>query len=85
MDSISPDKLRIRQLLERLRDGGVREVILATNPTLEGDATALYLGTLLEPIGVRVTRIAHGLSVGSEIEYADTASLRRALQNRSSL
>ena len=82
LDGISPDTLRIRPLLERLRDGVIREVILATNPTLEGDATALYLARLLGPIGVRVTRLAHGLSVGTEIEYADAASLSRALANR---
>ena len=82
LDGISPDALRIRQLLERLRDGVVREVILATNPTIEGDATALYLGRLLSPIGLKVTRLAHGLSVGTEIEYADAASLGRALYNR---
>ncbi len=82
LDGVSPEALRIRPLLERLRDGVVREVILATNPTIEGDATALYLGRLLGPIGLRVTRLAHGLSVGTEIEYADAASLSRALANR---
>jgi recombination protein RecR len=85
LDGISPEALRIRPLLERLRDGTVREVILATNPTIEGDATALYLGRLLSPIGTRVTRLAHGLSVGTEIEYADSASLARALHNRREL
>jgi recombination protein RecR len=85
LDGVSPDALRIRPLLERLRDGMVREVILATNPTIEGDATALYLGRLLGPIGLRVTRLAHGLSVGTEIEYADAASLGRALANRRDL
>ena len=82
LDGITPDKLRIRELLERLREGGVKEVILATDPDVEGDATALYLARLLGPIGVRVTRLAHGISVGTEIEYADAASLARALQNR---
>jgi recombination protein RecR len=82
LDGVSPDALRIRPLLERLRDGSVREVILATNPNVEGDATALYLGRLLEPLEVRVTRLAHGISVGTEIEYADAVSLARALQNR---
>ncbi len=85
LDGIAPDALRIRQLLGRLGDGVVREVILATNPTIEGDATALYLGRLLGPLGVKVTRLAHGLSVGTEIEYADAASLGRALYNRREL
>lgn len=82
LDGVTPDALRIRPLLERLRDGTVTEVILATNPTVEGDATALYLLRLLQPIEVRVTRPAHGISVGTEIEYADAVSLARALQNR---
>ena len=73
---------KARSLLERLRSGQVQEVIIATDPDVEGDATALYLARLLEPIGVRVTRLAHGISVGTEIEYADTVSLARALENR---
>ncbi len=82
LDGVGPDTLRIRPLLERMRDGSVAEVILATNPTVEGDATALYLARLLIPLEVRVTRPAHGISVGTEIEYADAVSLARALQNR---
>jgi len=82
LDGMTPDQLRIRPLLERLRGGTVTEVILATDPDIEGDATALYLARLLQPIGVRVTRLAHGISVGTEIEYADALSLARALQNR---
>jgi len=82
LDGISPDALRIRPLLERLRDGSVVEVILATNPNVEGDATALYLGRLLSSLEVKVSRLAHGISVGTEIEYADAVSLARALQNR---
>jgi recombination protein RecR len=82
IDGVNPDQLRIRELLERLRDGTVKEVILATDPNVEGDATALYLAQLLNPIQVRVTRLAHGISVGTEIEYADAVSLTRALQNR---
>jgi recombination protein RecR len=85
LDGVTPDALRIRPLLQRLRDGVVEEVILATNPTVEGDATALYLGRLLQPIGLRVTRLAHGISVVTEIEYADSVSLARALQNRQEL
>jgi recombination protein RecR len=82
LDGITPDQLRIRPLLERLRDGRITEIILATDPDVEGDATALYLGRLLQPLDVRVTRLAHGISVGTEIEYADALSLARALQNR---
>jgi len=85
LDGVGPDDLRIRALLERLRDGSVTEVILATDPDVEGDATALYVARLLKPIEVRVTRLAHGLSVGTEIEYADALSLARALQNRRDL
>lgn len=80
LDGMGPDQLHIRELLGRLSD--VDEVILATDPDVEGDATALYLGRLLQPLGVRVTRLAHGISVGTEIEYADAVSLARALQNR---
>jgi recombination protein RecR len=68
--------------LERLRDGSIKEVIVATDPDVEGDATALYLARLLQPIGVKTTRLAHGISVGTEIEYADAVSLSRALQYR---
>jgi recombination protein RecR len=82
LDGVSPDQLRIRELLARLRDGVVREVVLATDPDVEGDATALYLARLLQPLGVKVTRLAHGISVGTEIEFADALSLARALQNR---
>jgi recombination protein RecR len=82
LEGITPDRLRIRALLERLRDGTVTEVILATDPDVEGDATALYLARLLAPLEIKVTRLAHGISVGTEIEYADSLSLARALQNR---
>jgi len=82
LDGVTPDTLRIRALLERLRDRIVKEVIVATDPDVEGDATALYLAHLLQPIGVRVTRLAHGISVGTEIEYADAVSLTRALEYR---
>lgn len=85
LEGVTPDQLRIRRLLERLRDGSVQEVILATNPNVEGDATALYLSRLIGPVGVRLTRLAHGISVGTEIEYADAVSLARALQNRQEL
>jgi len=79
---IGPDDLKIAPLLERLRDGTVKEVILATNPNVEGEATAVYLSRLLKPIGVRVTRIALGLPVGSELEYADEVTVGKALEGR---
>lgn len=82
LDGVGPDDLRIRELLERLRDGTVAEVILGTDPDVEGDATALYIARLLRGIEVQVTRLAHGISVGTEIEYADAVTLSRALQNR---
>lgn len=81
MDGIGPEQLRVRELLERLRED-VQEVILATNPTIEGDATALYLAKLLKPIGVKVTRLAHGMPVGGELDYADSATLLSALEYR---
>lgn len=84
LDGVTPDQLKIRELLARVTPD-LDEVILATDPDVEGDATALYLGRLLQPLGVRVTRLAHGISVGTEIEYADAVSLARALQNRREL
>jgi recombination protein RecR len=81
MDGIGPEQLRVRELLERLRED-VHEVILATNPTIEGDATALYLAKLLKPIGIKVTRLAHGMPVGGELDYADSATLLSALEYR---
>jgi recombination protein RecR len=82
LDGVGPDDLKIQPLLVRLRDAPVREVILATNPTAEGEATALYLAKLLKPLGVRVTRIAHGLPVGADLEYADAMTVGRALEGR---
>jgi recombination protein RecR len=82
LDGIGPEQLKIAELLERLRDGTVREIILATNPTVEGEATALYLAKLIKPTGVRVTRIAHGLPMGGDVEYADSVTLSRALEGR---
>jgi recombination protein RecR len=81
LDGIGPDDLKIRELLARL-DGTVEEIILATNPNVEGEATAIYLAKLLKPLGVRVTRIARGLPMGSDLEYADSATLSRALEGR---
>ena len=85
IDGITPDKLRIRELLTRLQDGKVREVIMATNPTVEGDATAMYLAQLLEPLKVKVTRLAFGLPVGGSLEYADEVTLFKALENRTAM
>ena len=85
IDGIMPDKLRIRELLARLQKGGVHEVIMATNPTAEGDATAMYLAQLLEPLGVKVTRLAFGLPVGGMLEYADDVTLFKALENRTAM
>ncbi|RME88512.1 MAG: recombination protein RecR [Anaerolineae bacterium] len=82
IEGIGPEDLRIRPLLERVKRGGVEEVILATNPSLEGDATALYLRQQLQPLGVRVTRLALGLPVGGDLEYADQNTLLRALTGR---
>ncbi|MBI4294879.1 MAG: recombination protein RecR [Chloroflexi bacterium] len=82
MDGIGPDELKIRELLARLKDGQVREVILATNPNLEGEATAMYLQRLLSPLGVKVTRLARGLPFGGDLEYADDVTLSRALEGR---
>ena len=82
MEGIGPEQLKVRELLDRLRDGSVKEVIMATNPNLEGEATAMYVGRLLQPIGVRVTRLARGLPMGGDLEYADDLTLARALENR---
>jgi recombination protein RecR len=82
IEGIGPEQLRIRELLERIGSEGVEEVILCTNPNLEGEATALYLGRLLKPMGLRVTRIASGLPVGGDLEYADELTLGRALEGR---
>ncbi|MEJ5185770.1 MAG: recombination mediator RecR [Candidatus Geothermincolales bacterium] len=82
IDGIGPDDLRIRELLERVRQDGVVELIVATNPRVEGEATALYIADLFRPLGVKVTRIASGLPVGGDLEYADEITLGRALRGR---
>lgn len=82
MDGIGPDDLKIKELLQRLKTGSVEEVILATNPNLEGEATAMYLQRLLSPFGVRLTRLARGLPVGGDLEYADEVTLTHALEGR---
>ncbi len=82
LENIGPEQLHIRELLPRLKDGKVKEIILATNPTMEGEATAMYINRLIAPLGVKVTRIARGLPVGSDLEYADETTLLRALEGR---
>jgi len=82
LEGVGPEQLKVAELVTRLRDGGVREVILATNATVEGEATALYLAKLIKPLGVKVTRIAHGLPMGGDVEYADSVTLSRALEGR---
>ncbi len=85
LDGVGPGELRVRELLARLEDGHVREVILATNPTVEGDTTAMYLARLLKPAGLTVSRIARGVSVGAELEYTDSSTISRALEDRREL
>ncbi len=82
MDGVGPEDIRIRELTERLQAGGVQEVILATNPDIEGEATAAYIARLIKPTGVRVTRIAHGVPVGADLEYADEVTLSKAMEGR---
>ncbi|HXH25954.1 MAG TPA: recombination mediator RecR [Vicinamibacterales bacterium] len=85
LHGVGPDDLKIKGLLSRVSAGGVEEVIIATNPTVEGEATALYLARLLKPLGVRVTRIAMGIPVGSDLEYADEVTMTRAMEGRREL
>ena len=85
MEGIGPDQLYIKELLLRIDEGDVKEIIMATNPTVEGEATAIYLSRLLKPLGVKVTRLAYGIPVGGDLEYADEVTLFRALEGRSEL
>ena len=85
MDGIGPEQLSVKELLSRLGDGKVKEVIMATNPTVEGEATAMYLSRLIKPLGVKVTRLAYGIPVGGELEYADEVTLFKALENRNEI
>jgi len=82
MNGVGPDDLKIAQLLRRIQANQIEEVITATNPTVEGEATAMYLSKLLKPLGVKVTRIAHGVPVGGDLEYVDEVTLTRALEGR---
>lgn len=85
MKGITPDKLKIKELLDRINNDDIKEVIVATNANVEGEATAMYLSRLLKPLGIKVTRIANGLPVGADIEYADEVTLYRAIQGRREL
>lgn len=85
MEGIGPEDIRIKELLQRIRDGNTREVIMATDPDVEGEATAMYISRLLKPIGIRITRIAHGIPVGGDLEYADEVTLAKALEGRREL
>jgi recombination protein RecR len=82
MDGVGPDMIRVRELIQRLGHQEVKEIIIATNPTIEGEATAMYISRLIKPMGIKVTRIAHGLPVGGDIEYADEVTISKALENR---
>ncbi|GAE37257.1 recombination mediator RecR [Halalkalibacter akibai] len=85
MDGIGPEDIKIPDLLKRLQDDTIQEVIIATNPTIEGEATAMYISRLVKPTGIKVTRIAHGLPVGGDLEYADEVTLSRAIEGRREL
>lgn len=85
LDGVSPEDLRIRELLDRVSKGDIAEVIIATNPSLEGEATAMYVGKLIKPLGPKVTRIARGLPAGGDLEYADQVTLSRAMEGRREL
>jgi len=85
LSGVGPDQLRIKELLKRVQDATVQEVIMATNPTVEGEATAMYISRLLKPLGIRVTRLAYGIPVGGDLEYADEVTLSRAIEGRQEL
>ena len=82
MEGITPNDIKIKELLSRIAEGGVKEVIMATNPDVEGEATAMYISSLIKPLGIKVTRLAHGIPIGSEIEYADEVTISRAILDR---
>lgn len=85
MDGVGPEQLFIKELLARIQEGGIKEVIMATNPTAEGEVTAMYISKLLKPLGVKVSRLAYGVPVGSDLEYADEVTLYKALENRNEI
>ena len=82
MNGVGPDDIKIKELLSRLMSGEVKEIILATNPRVEGEATAMYISKLVKPLGIKVTRIAHGIPVGGDLEYTDEVTLSKALEGR---
>lgn len=82
MEGIGPEDIRIKELLKRIREGDIREIIIATNPDVEGEATAMYISKLLKPVGIKITRIAYGIPVGGDLEYADEMTLSKALEGR---
>ncbi len=82
LEGIGPNDIKVKELLERVKSGNVKEVIMATNPDVEGEATAMYIAALIKPLGLKVTRLAHGIAVGTDLEYADISSLSRALIDR---
>ena len=82
LEGIGPNDIRIKELLTRIQSGEITEVIMATNPDVEGEATAMYISRLLKPLGIKVTRIAHGLPIGGDLEYADAVTLSKAMENR---
>ena len=85
LDGVGPESIRIKELLQRLQTADVKEIIMATNPTIEGEATAMYLSKLLKPLGYRITRLAFGIPVGGELEYADNVTLNKALEHRTEI
>lgn len=85
IEGVGPNDIRIKELLSRLKSGTVKEVILATNPDVEGEATAMYIAKIVKPLGIKVTCLAHGIAVGTDLEYADISSLSRAIMNRTEM
>lgn len=85
MEGVTPNDIRIKELLQRISEGDVKEVIMATNPDVEGEATAMYISSLIKPLGIKVTRLAHGIPIGGELEYADEVTISRALLDRKEL
>lgn len=82
MDGVGPEDIKVAELLKRLTDEGIQEIIMATDPNIEGEATAMYIARLIKPTGIKITRIAHGLPVGGDLEYADEVTLSKALEGR---
>jgi recombination protein RecR len=85
MNGVGPEQIKIRELLARIGEGEIEELIVATNPTIEGEATAMYIARLVKPLGIKVTRLAYGIPVGADLEYADEVTLCRALEGRRSV